>query len=408
MPRSPASLPSRARASRLSLTKGGDRGGRLVDVEPLERRDDAVSGAGVLLGVRVEDAAPADGQRRGVAADHEAVSPGGEDRGLQAQLRQRLLPRQQDLPVEEDDAAEHLRGAQVQAHAGALDQLLRAGRQQAQARVYHEGRREHPALAQHVAAADLVLLDPRQVYRRPVPGGDRGDGAAVLLQAADAQPPAFGLGFDRSAPLQLAREHGAGADHAEPLDDEGAVDRQPERSAGPPLPGGGDQLLQGLPQLPDSGAGKGGDPDHPGPFEEGSGDQLGDLLFHQLQPVLVDEIDLVDDDDPPLHAEQLQHVEVLPRLRHDPVVRGDHHQGGVDGADAGDHRLDEALVPRDVDDRRLLPEEGETELYGDAARLLLGSAVGVGAGEGLDQQGLAVVDVTGGSNYRVCHDRGER
>ena len=99
---------------------------------------------------------------------------------------------------------------------------------------------------------------------------------------------------------------------------------------------------------------------------------------------------------------------MLPRLGHDPVVRGDHQQGDVYGADPGDHRLDEALVSRDVDDRRLLPEEGEPELDGDAAGFFLGSAVGVGPGEGLDQQGLAVVDVTGGSNNRVCHGKGER
>ena len=73
--------------------------------------------------------------------------------------------------------------------------------------------------------------------------------------------------------------------------------------------------------------------------------------------------------------------------------------GEVDAAGAGQHVLDEALVAGHVDDpdreaARLL-EEGEAELDGDAARLLLRQAVGVDAGEGLDQRGLAVVDVAG-------------
>ena len=77
---------------------------------------------------------------------------------------------------------------------------------------------------------------------------------------------------------------------------------------GPPGPlftGGGNQLLQGLPQLPDPGSREGGDPRDLGSFEKGSGGHLGDLLLDQLQPFLVDEVDLVDDDDPPAHPEQL-------------------------------------------------------------------------------------------------------
>ena len=63
--------------------------------------------------------------------------------------------------------------------------------------------------------------------------------------------------------------------------------------------------------------------------------------------------------------------------------------------------------PGHVDDldheaARLL-EEGEAEVDGDAARLLLGQAVGVGAGERLDQRRLAVVDVAGGAHHDVSH-----
>ncbi len=47
--------------------------------------------------------------------------------------------------------------------------------------------------------------------------------------------------------------------------------------------------------------------------------------------------------------------------------------------------------------------EGEAEVDGDAARLLLRQAVGVDAGQGPDQRGLAVIDVAGGADDDVLH-----
>src|SRR5207244_3449626 len=53
---------------------------------------------------------------------------------------------------------------------------------------------------------------------------------------------------------------------------------------------------------------------------------------------------------------------------------------------------------------RLL-EEREAQVDGDAARLLLGQAVGVGPRQRLDQRGLAVVDVAGGADHDVAAGR---
>ena len=73
--------------------------------------------------------------------------------------------------------------------------------------------------------------------------------------------------------------------------------------------------------------------------------------------------------------------------------------------DAGQHVLHEALVAGHVHDLDREPvgllEEGEAEVDRDAARLLLRQAIGVDAGEGLDQRGLAVVDVAGGADDDV-------
>src|SRR5262247_3231523 len=100
---------------------------------------------------------------------------------------------------------------------------------------------------------------------------------------------------------------------------------------------------------------------------------------------------------------------MLARLRHHTLVGRDDQHRQVDPADAGQHVLDEALVPRDVDDldrepTRLL-EERESEIDRDAAGLLFGKTVGVGAGQRLDQRGLAVVDVPGGTDDDVRGDR---
>ena len=97
--------------------------------------------------------------------------------------------------------------------------------------------------------------------------------------------------------------------------------------------------------------------------------------------------------------------EVLARLRHHALVGGDHQQGEVDAADARQHVLDEALVAGHVHDLDREPvgllQEGEAEVDRDAARLLLGQPVGVGAGERLDERRLAVVDVAGGADDDV-------
>src|SRR6185503_2568581 len=50
-------------------------------------------------------------------------------------------------------------------------------------------------------------------------------------------------------------------------------------------------------------------------------------------------------------------------------------------------------------------EEGEPEIDRDAARLFFRQPVGVGAGEGLHERSLAVIDVAGRADYDVSHAR---
>jgi len=106
-------------------------------------------------------------------------------------------------------------------------------------------------------------------------------------------------------------------------------------------------------------------------------------------------------------AEQAQDFQVLDGLRLDGLLGGDDEDGQVDAGGAGQHVLDEALVAGHVDDAEAVlaqVEDGEADVDGDAAGLLLRQAVAVDAGEGLDQRGLAVIDVSRGAQDEVaCH-----
>ena len=85
-----------------------------------------------------------------------------------------------------------------------------------------------------------------------------------------------------------------------------------------------------------------------------------------------------------------------------PALGGvDDEQAGHDPAHAGQHVAEEADVAGHVDERddeAVDLRVGEAEVDGQAPGLLLGPAVGVGAGQGLDQGRLAVVDVPGGGD----------
>ena len=106
--------------------------------------------------------------------------------------------------------------------------------------------------------------------------------------------------------------------------------------------------------------------------------------------------------------EQVDNLQMLAGLRHHAVVRRDHQQHDVDAGGAGQHVVHEALVARHVDETEHLAIRqrriGVTEVDGDAARLLFLEAIGIHAGERLDERRLAVIDVASGADdhgYRI-------
>ena len=84
------------------------------------------------------------------------------------------------------------------------------------------------------------------------------------------------------------------------------------------------------------------------------------------------------------------------------------HPSAAPASDA-EHVRDELLQlnTRDIDDPEFESprqvEVGETELDRDPPSLFLLEPVGVYAGQGLDQRGLAVVDVAGGAEDQMLH-----
>ena len=117
-----------------------------------------------------------------------------------------------------------------------------------------------------------------------------------------------------------------------------------------------------------------------------------------------DAVDLRQGHDAVPHAQQGEDIEVFAGLRHDAVVSGHHQDDAVHAAGPGDHRLDEVLMPRHVDDADL----GIADLAGREPQFdrhpplfLLLEPIGFAAGEAFHQRRLAVVDVSGSAKGDV-------
>ena len=230
----------------------------------------------------------------------------------------------------------------------------------------------------------------------------------MLLQAAHAYGLALRQHLHRIADAQAAGKHRAGDHGAEAFHHEAAVHRQPEDATIVALR----QRLQGvanrLLQVRDAIAGDGRHREDRRVGQERALHQLPDVVLHQRQPLGIHQIFFGDDDEAAAHLQQIEDVQVLAGLGHHAVVRGHYEQHQVDGGDAGDHVFDEFFMAGHIDDGSGIAEMGKADVDGQAARLLLLQAIGIDAGERLDQGGLAVIDVTGGAENKMtfahlCH-----
>ena len=133
-----------------------------------------------------------------------------------------------------------------------------------------------------------------------------------------------------------------------------------------------------------------------------------DVLFHQVDPIVVDQVDLGQGDHAGLDTQGLQDRDMLDRLGHDAVVGCDDQKGDVDTRRAHDHLADELLVAGNVDDGHLAAigelKLGPTQFDGDAALLFLFQSVRILAGKRHHERGFAMVDMAGGSQNQVRVD----
>ena len=188
-----------------------------------------------------------------------------------------------------------------------------------------------------------------------------------------------------------ARHHGAGA-----ADGERAVHgeaKAPVRAFDGVASGRAGKFV---PEFPDAASVRAGHGNGGGAFQEGRLQQRVDFVAHFRHPLRVHPVHLVDGHHAFAQSHQLQYLQVFPGLRHHPVVGGDHQQRILAPAHAGHHVVDEAVVSGDVHETHPGAVEvrvGETEVDGEAAPLLFLEAVGVHAGQGPHDRGLAVIHV---------------
>ena len=259
------------------------------------------------------------------------------------------------------------------------------------------GAREGTGGDERVTAADVAALDTGQA------GGDaltrRGalhrdvvhlDGPHPHVAAGRLQP-------ELVARADRPRPERPGDDGPDPDEREDAVDEEPRREVGPALLDVRRDFGERRPELVEPCPGDAADRD-----DRRAGNELASLLDRELQRLLVDGVRLRDCDDAVVDPEEPEDREMLVGLRPRALRRVDDEQEEVDARGARDHRPDEPLVTRDVDERerRAVRElEGRVaEVDRDAAGTLLGQPVGVLARERPDEGRLPVVDVTRGAD----------
>jgi hypothetical protein len=114
------------------------------------------------------------------------------------------------------------------------------------------------------------------------------------------------------------------------------------------------------------------------------------------------QVDLRNDDEHAAGVEKLQNRKMLERLRHDAFIGVHDEQQQLHARGAREHVVQEALVAGHVHDAALdsvlEAQVCEPEIERHAALVLFDPAIGVRSGEGRDERGLPMVDVSGRSN----------
>ena len=306
-------------------------------------------------------------------------------------------------------------------HRRPVRHRLAVAGQQRQAHVEPVGGRMQRLGEQPLAACDVTLVELRRHHiQRAALADAAGFGNLVLhMQAAHANLDAERRNQQPVTDRDPAREHRAGDDGADAGQRERSIDCQAEMPAAAPAPqrrgGGAHQVFLQIRQA------LAGDAGHRQHLEAGTGG-AGQHPLHFVQggraSRRVDTVYLGQRHHAFAQAQLAEDGQVLQCLRHRAIVGGNDEQHMVDAGHSGQHVVDEFFVPRHVDEaehaaagQRLV---GIAEIDGDAARFFFLQAIGVHAGQCLDQRCLAVVDVTCGAHdhaavlFTVCRSAEKR
>ena len=275
---------------------------------------------------------------------------------------------------------------------------------------------------QLVSPLELLVLQAGQIDRRPLAAVDLFGRPVVVLEASHAPAEPSRLNRQLITHPNPAAGNAAGDNRAVTGQGERAIDGHTKRARFPAavgVGGTGGRFAQRGPQGVDPLTRQRTGADQRPRGQERVGHQLADLLLDQVDPLGFGQVALGQRDHAGIQVQQAKDLQVFAGLRLDRVVGRHHQQRQVDPGGPGQHVADEAFVAGHVDDPQ--PELaqhqfGKPQLDGDAASFLLRQAVGVNAGQGLHQRGLAVVDVSGGAEDQVdghalilgrsaCHDQ---
>jgi len=304
--------------------------------------------------------------------------------------------------VEDRDARDRLGRPGVDAHGVAMLERTADVAQHPEPRADDGRRGDRARVREHHSSVDGLLLDAGEVRRDARAGPCGVDGPTVRLQTADPAAQAARHQLDLFAHAQRSVDQPPGHDRAEARHRERSVDGQAGSRQIAPRRCGAEDRLQRREELLEPSPRRRGDVDDRSVGERRARERGADLRADEGRPLVVDEIALAEDDHASLDAEQLEDREVLPGLGHDALIRGHDEHDRVDTADAGEHVADEVLMARHVDDAHVRAagkrEPGEAQVDGHPALAFFAQAVGVDAGERVNERGLAVVDVAGRSD----------
>ncbi|MNZ34502.1 hypothetical protein D3C78_518800 [compost metagenome] len=264
--------------------------------------------------------------------------------------------------------------------------------------------------AEAVAAGHLLVGHFFQPHRHPADGGYLVDALVIGLQGAHLHLPIGGVEAQLVPHLEAALLQGAGQHCAGAAGGKDPVHIEARwclftRAARGALFAGNLRFLyigklahDGGVQAVDVVAALGADADDIGHHAALVHHPLQQRLLQQFKLVGAHQIALVDADQQARHPHGPEQAQVIAGHRHPALVGGDDQEHQIQAPEPRHHVADIALVAGHVDDAYgvalAVVEVGEAEILGHADGLLVGAGRG-DAGEGLDQQRLAVIHVAG-------------